>query len=182
MMLIAGVATRAQVDYSARRARLGIDLDAQLAAASNSSQAVRSAAKSVNARCKGARKAIGAALDSQSSAVVSAGDLALLFDRLVAGERASCINAVALVAARWANPTATMATAEAAVVRAHQIAREDALRHLADDASESQERLRPLPIRLARSGVGAVIGGGLLWRGWLWVSEHLPEIMSHLHH
>ena len=171
-----------QTNYLARRARLAMRLDAKLAAATGPSRAVRSAAKSVRARCRAAREAIGEVLESHRGAVASAADLAALFDRLVAGERASCINAVAMAAARWPNPAATMAATEAAVVRAHERARSDAIRHLADAANESRQRRRPLPIRLARGALGTVVGGGLLWRGWLWVSEHIPEITAHLHH
>jgi hypothetical protein len=171
-----------QADYQMRRMHIATRLNARLAAAPTPARAVRAAAKSVKARCDAARKAIGESLESQPGAVASPAELASLFDDLVGGEIVSCIDAVATVAGRWESPTMTMAATEAAVVRAHARARADVLRHLADDANESQLRLRPFPVRLARSGVNALLGGGLLWRGWLWVTQNWPQIAAHFHH
>jgi hypothetical protein len=181
-MLEPGFAERVKADYQTRRAALAVRLDARLAAATTTGRATRAAAKSLDARCEAARKAIGEALEARPGAVASATDLEALFDRLVAGETASCINAVAMVAARWDDPAATMQRTHAAVVRAYENGREDAVRHLADAANESRERLRPLPLRLVRGGLGTLVGGGLLWRGGLWVSQHWPQIAAHLHH
>ncbi len=136
----------------------------------------------MRARCKAARKAVSDALESRRGTVATATELGTLFDRLVSRESASCSNAVAAVAGRWDEPAATMSAAEAAIVHAHERGRTDALKHLADDANESHQRLRPLPARLVRNGFNALIGGGLLWRGGLWVSQHWPQIAAHLHH
>jgi len=181
-MLDTTLAGRAEATYQVRRTQLAARLEQRLLAATQPERAVRVAAKSMKARCKAARRAIGEALESQRGAVASAPDLAALFDRLVAREGASCINAVATAAGRWGDPTATMVAAEAAVVRAHGKARVDALKHLAGDANESRWRLRPLPVRLVRNGFNALLGGGLLWRGGLWVSQHWPQIAAHFHH
>jgi hypothetical protein len=181
-MLDTTLAGRAEIDYQARRTQLIARLEHRLVAATHPARAVRAAARSMKARCDAARHAISEALASQRGTVASATDLAVIFDRLVARETASCINAVATVAGRWSDPNATMAAAEAAVARAYTKGRDDVLRHLADDANESRWRLRPLPVRLVRSGFNTLVGGGLLWRGWLWVSQHWPQIAAHLHH
>jgi hypothetical protein len=181
-MLDRSVAGRAEADYQLKRAQLSARLDSRLYAARLPARAVRAAAKSMRARCDAARHAIGEALASQRGAVASAAELGALFDQLVGREPAACINAVATVAGRWSDPASTMMAAEASVVRALEHGRKDALRHLAGDADESRQRLRPLPIRLVRNGVSSLIGGGLLWRGGLWVSQHWPQIAAHLHH
>jgi hypothetical protein len=176
------LAGRAEAAYQLRRTQLAARLEARLAAATDPERAVRAAAKSMKARCKAARNAIGEALESQRGVVASTNDLVPIFDRLVAREGAACINAVATGAGRWGDPDATMIAAEAAVVRAHGKGRIDALKHLAEHANESRWRLRPLPVRLVRNGFNALLGGGLLWRGGIWVSQHWPQIAAHLHH
>ena len=181
-MLDRSVAGRAEAEYQLKRAQLSARLDGRLSTAKGPARAVRAAAKSMRARCDAARHAIGEALESQRGAVASATELAMLFDQLVGRESAACINAVATVAGRYGDPASTMVAAEVAVVRAHAKGRDDALRHLAEDANESRWRLRPLPIRLVRNGFSSLIGGGLLWRGGLWVSQHWPQIAAHLHH
>jgi hypothetical protein len=181
-MLDTTLGGRAEAAYQLRRMQLAARLESRLVAATDPQRAVRATAKSMKARCKAARNAIGEALESQRGVVASATDLATLFDRLVAREGAACTNAAATVAGRWGDPTATMVAAEAAVVRAHEQGRTDALKHLAQAANESRWRVRPLPVRLVRNGFNTLIGGGLLWRGGLWVSQHWPQIAAHLHH
>jgi hypothetical protein len=180
--LESALAARAETDYQQRRMQLTARLDRRLYAANDPARAIGSAARSMRARCKAARNAVSEALESQRGTVATATELGTLFDRLVSRESASCINAVATVAGRWDDPTATMSTAEAAIVHAHERGRTDALKHLAGAADESRQRLRPLPARLVRNGLNALIGGGLLWRGGLWVSENWPHIAAHFHH
>jgi hypothetical protein len=181
-MLDQALVGRIEAAYHVQQTVLAQKLDARLLKASGPARAVRSAAKSVKKRCELARRIIGEALEAERGAVASATELATLFDRLVGGERASCVNATAAVAGRWPDPNATMVATAAAVEHAYEREREDVLRHLQEDASESQHRQRPWPMRLARNGVNALFGGGLLWRGWLFVSQHWSQIAAHLHH
>jgi hypothetical protein len=140
-------------------------------------------------RIRAAEKTIARTLESvlfapeNANLALAPSALSTTYDSLIADESAACVNAVA---ARFPDAAGaiqlTEASASAAVIRG----RPHALRYINAAAGEQLKardlRGRPLPERLARRGVALLFSGGVLWRGWYYVTTHWPQIAAHLPH
>jgi len=178
--------------YQQPRSEEAARLDARLRRAASGSNAAGDAARSMRRRGRAAEKAIATALEhvlnapENPSGVLSPIELSAAYDEIIAGDTAACLNAVASVAARFPNPEKTMKTADATMSWSVTAARRHALTYLEASQKElveaRRDRGRPVPMRLAKRGVGLLLSGGVLFRGYEFVSTHWPQIAAHLPH
>jgi len=179
-----------RAEYAPRRAAEAADLNGRLSRATSGSRAAALAVKSMKRRSRAATEAIEHVLERNpaASAGVTAQILVSAYDLVTAGEAESCMNAVATSAGRFPDGVAALVVAEAAVARAYERCRRKALDDLAKEAAHAAERVRdqtrPLPLRLARRGVGWLVGGGAftMWRTWPWIASHWHIIAAHFPH
>jgi hypothetical protein len=179
-----------RAEYAPRRAAEAAGLDGRLIRASSGSQAAAAAVKSMKRRSHAAIEAIEEVLkrNAAASAGVTSQILVTAYDLVIAGEPASCINAVATIAARFPEGTAALVVTEAAVARAFERCRRKALDDLAKEARQAAGRAadqtRPMPVRLVRRGVGWFVGGGAFtaWQTWPWIASHWHVIAAHFPH
>jgi hypothetical protein len=174
--------------YQPRRAAEAARLDARLSRARSGRAAVADAKRSMNRRCQAAREAVDEALRAHAASIGNLDSVAVAaaYDRLAGADQASCVNAIAAIAERFADAPSTMLGAEAAVLGAFQRGRRDALRHLTEDAREllerQRDRSRPLPAVVVRRGAAWLFGGGAIWSAGGWVAWHWTSIQSYVQH
>jgi hypothetical protein len=173
--------------YQSRRGAEAAWLDARLARVRSGKAAAGAARTSMRRRCRAARNALEEALREHAGSIGNLGPAALAtaYDRLAGADQATCVNAVAAVAGRFADAQAAMVATERAVATAFARGRRDALRHLTEDARELQERerdrSRSLPAVAVRRGAAWLFGGGAIWSLGGWVSWHWSTIQSYAH-